>query len=214
MDEPKYLNPFTDTGFKRIFGQKDYKDVLIDFLNDVFADEPDFSQIVDIDYQDKEKIKDEKRKPTIIYDILCICQSGRRFIVEMQQRKHPNFDKRAVYYVSDGVCEQANTGSDWNYTLLPVYGVFISDFILKNLDPVVKASVSLRNDISGKLFFKRNTLYIHSASLFSTKKRMNAQRVLTNGFTSLKTWRLWMLCPSYLKKRSLRSSRNSATYSR
>ena len=142
----------TDTGFKRIFGQRDYKDVLIDFLNDVFADEPDFDPIEDIEYQDKEKIKDEKRKRTIIYDILCICQSGRRFIVEMQQRKHPNFEKRAVYYISDGVCDQANTGSDWNYRLLPVYGIFISDFTLPNVDPVVKASVSLRNDLSGKLF--------------------------------------------------------------
>ena len=29
----KFINPFTDVGFKRIFGQEINKDLLIDFLN-------------------------------------------------------------------------------------------------------------------------------------------------------------------------------------
>ncbi|MDR0962799.1 MAG: Rpn family recombination-promoting nuclease/putative transposase, partial [Mediterranea sp.] len=29
----KYINPFTDWGFKRIFGQEVSKDLLIEFLN-------------------------------------------------------------------------------------------------------------------------------------------------------------------------------------
>ena len=32
-DMPKFINPFTDIGFKRIFGQEINKDLLIDFLN-------------------------------------------------------------------------------------------------------------------------------------------------------------------------------------
>ena len=31
----KYINPFTDYGFKKIFGQELTKDLLIDFLNDL-----------------------------------------------------------------------------------------------------------------------------------------------------------------------------------
>ena len=30
----RFINPFTDVGFKRIFGQAIHKELLIDFLND------------------------------------------------------------------------------------------------------------------------------------------------------------------------------------
>ena len=32
----KYINPFTDIGFKRIFGQELSKPLLLDFLNSLF----------------------------------------------------------------------------------------------------------------------------------------------------------------------------------
>ncbi|MCH8517351.1 MAG: Rpn family recombination-promoting nuclease/putative transposase, partial [Cyclobacteriaceae bacterium] len=32
-----YVNPFTDFGFKRIFGQPMSEDILIDFLNEVLS---------------------------------------------------------------------------------------------------------------------------------------------------------------------------------
>lgn len=32
-DAGKYINPFTDFGFKKIFGEEANKDLLIDFLN-------------------------------------------------------------------------------------------------------------------------------------------------------------------------------------
>ena len=35
--QTKYINPFTDFGFKRIFGEEDNKDILVDFLNEVLA---------------------------------------------------------------------------------------------------------------------------------------------------------------------------------
>ncbi len=33
MEKRKFINPFTDFGFKRIFGQEINKDLTIDFLN-------------------------------------------------------------------------------------------------------------------------------------------------------------------------------------
>lgn len=35
----KYINPFTDWGFKRLFGQEFSKDLLISFLNDLLEDD-------------------------------------------------------------------------------------------------------------------------------------------------------------------------------
>ncbi|MFM8489298.1 MAG: PD-(D/E)XK nuclease family transposase, partial [Bacteroidota bacterium] len=33
--QDKYINPFTDFGFKKLFGSEPNKDLLIDFLNQV-----------------------------------------------------------------------------------------------------------------------------------------------------------------------------------
>ena len=37
MAEPLFINPFTDFGFKKIFGEEQNKDLLIDFLNELLA---------------------------------------------------------------------------------------------------------------------------------------------------------------------------------
>ena len=51
----RYINPFTDWGFKRLFGQELSKDLLINFLNDLFEGE---FQIKDVKLKDKEKLGD------------------------------------------------------------------------------------------------------------------------------------------------------------
>ena len=43
----KFINPFTDVGFKKIFGQEMTKDLLIDFLNDLLVDEKHIIDITD-----------------------------------------------------------------------------------------------------------------------------------------------------------------------
>lgn len=48
----RFVNPFTDTGFKIIFGQELSKPLLIDFLNTLLEDK---EKIVDLQFLDKEK---------------------------------------------------------------------------------------------------------------------------------------------------------------
>ena len=49
----KYINPFTDFGFKRLFGSESYKDLLIDFLNTIL---PPHHQIKDLTYRQSEQL--------------------------------------------------------------------------------------------------------------------------------------------------------------
>ena len=44
----KFINPFTDVGFKKIFGQEMTKDLLIDFLNDLLVDEKHIIGHIDV----------------------------------------------------------------------------------------------------------------------------------------------------------------------
>ena len=64
----KFINPFTDVGFKRIFGQAINKDLLIDFLNALLVGE---RQVKDITFLDKELLPVFQQDRGVIYDIYC-----------------------------------------------------------------------------------------------------------------------------------------------
>lgn len=122
----KFINPFTDVGFKKIFGQEVSKDLLIDFLNDLLVDE---KEIKDIRFLDKELMPEYMGDRGVIYDIYCVTESGDEFIVEMQNRQQVHFDERALYYLSQAICRQGEKGASWDFKLKAVYGVFFMNFV-------------------------------------------------------------------------------------
>ena len=88
----RYINPFTDWGFKRLFGQEFSKDLLINFLNDLFEGE---FQIKDVTFKDKEQLGDSNDLRGCIFDIYCVTDDDKHFIVEMQNRWVPFFVNRS-----------------------------------------------------------------------------------------------------------------------
>ena len=135
----KFINPFTDVGFKRIFGQEINKDLLIDFLNALLEGE---RQVKDITFLDKEQLPVFEDDRKLIYDVYCTDENGEQFIVEMQNQSHLNFRSRTVYYLSQAIARQGERGSKWMYDLKAVYGVFFLNFPM----PGTKAH-KLRTDI-------------------------------------------------------------------
>lgn len=122
----KYINPFTDFGFKRIFGQEYNKDLLIDFLNSILEREED--PIIDITYGSQEKLPPTKEDRRSVVDIYCESQNGDKFIVEMQKNIQTYFKDRALFYASYPIINQAQKGGEWDYRLSAVYIVAIMDF--------------------------------------------------------------------------------------
>ena len=51
----KYVNPFTDYGFKKLFGEEPNKDLLLDFLNELLKDEQ--GQITEITYLKSDQLE-------------------------------------------------------------------------------------------------------------------------------------------------------------
>lgn len=96
----KFINPFTDVGFKRIFGQEISKPVLIAFLNSLLAKE---HTITDVKFLDKEQIGIYDGDRSLIYDIYCETEAGEHIIVEMQNKYQPYFKKRSIYYLSRSI---------------------------------------------------------------------------------------------------------------
>ena len=122
----KFINPFTDFGFKHIFGREMDKDILIEFLNDLLEGE---HTIKDLRIMNNERLPETEQGRKVIFDIHCETDKGERIIIEMQNREQPHFKDRALYYLSHSVVEQGIKGT-WDYELAAVYGVFFLNFTL------------------------------------------------------------------------------------
>ncbi len=148
----KYINPYTDFGFKKLFGGEGNKDLLIDFLNQLL---PSHHQIADLNFRNPEHLPDLSVERRAIFDIHCKAVSGERFIVEMQKAKLKYFKDRSLFYVTFPIREQAQQG-DWNFKLDAVYFVAILDFEYdeKEEERKFRRDVALK-DQDGDLFFDK-----------------------------------------------------------
>lgn len=99
-----YLNPLTDFGFKKLFGEEPHKDLLISFLNTLL---PEHHQIADLHYSKNEYQGITPTDRKAIFDLHCMSERGERFIVELQKVKQLYFKDRSVYYSSFAIQEQA-----------------------------------------------------------------------------------------------------------
>ena len=122
--QAKYINPYTDFGFKKLFGEEANKDLLADFLNQLL---PVKHKIVDLTFKNSEQLGTLKLERKAIFDIHCKNEKGDRFIVEMQKAKLKFVKDRTVFYMTFPIREQAEKG-EWNFRLNPVYCVALLDF--------------------------------------------------------------------------------------
>ncbi len=118
--QAKYVNPFTDFGFKKIFGEEASQPLLLDFLKSLLPE----SNLASLSFKDKEQLGKWKDDRKAIFDIYCENIYGEKIIIELQKAKQNYFKDRTVYYASFPIQEQAERG-DWNYSLKSVYCVGI-----------------------------------------------------------------------------------------
>ena len=126
----RYINPYTDFGFKKLFGTEMNKDLLISFLNSLF--EGSKREITDIQYLNGENLGDGYGDRRSIFDVYCKTKDGGRFIVEMQKAEQSYFKDRSLYYSTFAIREQAPKGHKWNYHLEDVYTVGVLNFMFAN----------------------------------------------------------------------------------
>jgi predicted transposase/invertase (TIGR01784 family) len=153
----KYINPFTDYGFKKLFGEELNKDLLLDFLNELLKDEQ--GQIMDLTYLKTEHLGTTEVDRKAIFDLYCENEKGEKFIVELQKTKQNFFKDRTVYYSTFPIREQAKR-ADWDYELKAVYTIAILDFIFdsdKDEPDKFRYDVKLADIDSNKVFYNKLT---------------------------------------------------------
>ena len=157
-----YAELLCDFMFKRLFGSEANKDVLIGFLNMILEDH----EIEEVNFIPTEHlgISEEDRK--VVFDISCTCTNGETLIIEMQKGFQKHFRKRALYYTTYPINEQARDARDryiklkaagkadvqfeWDYNLKPVTVVAILNFRFQHLgdwpEDRFRSSYRLRED--------------------------------------------------------------------
>ena len=159
--ETTYIDPFSDTGFKAIFGREGMsEEILKKFLNEIFKGQPNFEEIETVQFINNERSREHEDDKTIIHDVICTTDSGSRFIVEMQAGYQKRFLVRAIYYVSRGITDQARRYPDidsekwkeeWKYEFFPVIGTFITRHRIPGLPDKVLTHVALTDLDTGQI---------------------------------------------------------------
>ena len=130
----RYVNPYTDFGFKKLFGTELNKELLISLLNALFD-----RSAQQLPGEPKQVVKDLKYLPTekmeafgerrAVFDVYCEGENGEKFIVEMQKASQDFFRDRSVFYSAFPIIEQGKVGSYWDFHLNNVYTIGILNFI-------------------------------------------------------------------------------------
>jgi predicted transposase/invertase (TIGR01784 family) len=163
----RYINFFTDYGFKRLFGEERNKDLLIDFLNTLLKGKED---IKTLNYKKTEYLGSTSLDRKAIFDLYCENEKGEKFIIELQKAKQNFFRDRTIFYSTFPIQEQAQRG-DWDFELKNVYTIGILDFRFNDddKDKTVVNEIKLMDTKTKKVFYDKLT-YIYLQMPNFTKK--------------------------------------------
>ena len=216
----KFVNPFTDVGFKVIFGQPASKELLITLLNELLAGE---YHIEDLTFLDKEDHADNVNDKGIIYDLYCRTKSGEYIIVEMQNQCHSYFLDRTLYYVCRAmsrqieaplprrlpVSEEKDQGERMvvknavipygeQYKLHTVYGVFLMNFREKGLEDKFRTDTIITDRDTG-VVVNPHFRQIYLQFPYFTKELEDCDTLNDKLIYALKNMDSWERMPDALK---------------
>ena len=126
INQHYYINPLTDFGIKRVFfmtrrGPKRLISFLRAFLPDIMRD------VVSITFKPTELIGERESEKRVVFDIYCVTNTDKHFIIEMQRSKQSFFQNRIITYDSRVVSSEAKRG-DMEYNIPTVISFNIMDY--------------------------------------------------------------------------------------
>ncbi|WP_220495749.1 Rpn family recombination-promoting nuclease/putative transposase [Oceanospirillum sediminis] len=156
----KYINLFTDFGFKKAFGEEASREHLISFLNTLL---PERHQIQELQFSANEHQGATALDRKAIFDLNCVSSTGEFFVVELQKAKQNFFKDRSVFYATFPIQQQAQRG-EWNFKLSAVYTIGILDFVFDDEDSSTRQDVvhqvQLKNQCNQVFYDKLTFIYL------------------------------------------------------
>ena len=156
----RFIDFRTDFAFKKFFGTKANKTLLIHFLNSLFELKNE-NQITDITYLNSEQLPKEEDERRAVFDVYCETNHGERFIVEMQKNMQKNFKNRSLFYATFPIQELSDRGNNWDFSLAKIFVIGVLDFTFDNQKPNKVITKVQFKDEEGDVFNDRlNFVYI------------------------------------------------------
>ena len=173
MVKERYIDPFTDFGFKKLFGEEPNKDLLIDFLNELLKQQGD-KLIKDLTYANSERLGNTSQDRKAVFDLYCENENGEKFIVELQKVRQQFFKDRSLFYSTFAIQEQAHRGQDWDFRLKDVYTIGIMDFAFDDTRPEqFQHTVKLVELNTQEIFYDKLTfIYLEMAKFNKTEAEL------------------------------------------
>lgn len=202
----RYINPFTDFGFKKIFGNEDNKDILIDFLETLL---PEKGKIKKLKFLKTEHLGNTQEDRKAVFDLYCENDRKEKFIVELQKAKQLYFKERSLYYATFAIQEQAVVG-EWNFKINSVYTISLMDFVFDDTHKKQYIhDVQLIETKTGKVFNdKLRFIYIEMPKF--SKEEKNLKTHLEKWMYVLKNLSKLEEMPPKVKERVFEKLFNSA----
>ena len=125
LETGRYINPYTDYGFKYLFGTEPNKDITLELVNALLQGR---EVIQSLTLLPTEQLGDTEEDRRSVFDIYCENEKGDKIIIEMQKADQPWFKDRSVYYSSFPIRSQGEKGK-WLFGLKAVYTIGILNFV-------------------------------------------------------------------------------------
>ena len=136
MDGSRYINPYTDYGFKYLFGTEPNKELTLDFVNALLQGREVIKSLTLLPLEQLGDTEDERLRVgelcsgmrRSVFDVHCENEKGDKIIIEMQKAEQQWFKDRSVYYSSFPIRSQGEKGK-WLFGLKAVYTIGVLNFV-------------------------------------------------------------------------------------
>ena len=166
----RYINPYTDYGFKYLFGTEPNKEFTLALVNALLRGKEVIRSLTLIpserlrvgEHGSGMQLGDTKDDRRAVFDVYAETERGEKIIVEMQKADQQYFKDRSVYYSSFPIRSQGEKGR-WRFGLKAVYTIGILDFVFdedKDDEEYYHHVVKLM-DVEKKEVFYDNLTYIY-----------------------------------------------------
>lgn len=168
----KYVNPYTDFGFKKLFGTEINKDLLISFINSLLHGR---EVVKDLTYLNTEHLGISETDRKAVFDVYCENEKGEKILVEMQRGIQQYFKDRSLYYATFPIREQGQKG-EWDYQLKAVYIIGILNFTFdKDNDNYFHHEVQLLDNKTKEVFYDKLTfIYLEMPKFNKTEDELTS----------------------------------------
>ena len=155
----RYINPYTDYGFKYLFGTEPNKEFTLALVNALLKGKEVIKSLTLLPTEQLGDTKDDRRS---VFDVYCENEQGDKIIIEMQKADQQYFKDRSIYYSSFPIRQQGIKGR-WRFGLKAVYTIGILDFVFdedKDDDEYFHHTVKLMDVKTKEVFYDKLT-YIY-----------------------------------------------------